>query len=671
MKNQRKPLARLSLALCFSLAGILFTSQQTLAQTVTPDQVKALIKQCTAQRKQYDFHAALPICLNAAEAAEKLGNSNYLSIIYIDLGNAYSDLGDYQKAIEYQNKQLQIALQIGNKKREGQAYGNLGNAYSSLGDYQKAIEFQNKRLKVALQIGDKKGEGNAYGNLGNAYQSLSDYQKAIEFQNKRLKIALQIGDKKGEGNAYGNLGNAYQSLSDYQKAIVFNNKALQIALQTGDKKVEGVSYGNLSIAYSSLGDYQKAIEFQNKSLKIALQIGDKRGEGNAYGNLGNAYQSLGDYQKSIEFQNKRLKIALQIGDKRGEGNAYGNLGNAYQSLGDYQKAIEYQNKSLQIDIQIGNKKGEGQSYVTLGNAYEKLKRYDEALRYQQRAIAIFSDIGTNQNLYYPQWSIARTLVAQGNLDLAILFYKQAVNTIQSTKELIKDLDPALKKSFSESKSSVYRQLADLLLKQGRVLEAQKVLGLLKELETVEYLRSALNSSSAGGSTQLNDSEQKAWQEYTSSVLGNELKIYQQNNDILAQMKLIPPAERDNNPTYQSLQLQRKEAQDKIDALTPAFGAFLKQAAASLKSSEGAKTADQLQEDVNKYKKLLTNGKAALISPLVLPDRYPQSQTPPTHRQSLESRTGQISVAIAAKSVHSQWRYPCRSPTVISMARRSL
>ena len=51
----------------------------------------------------------------------------------------------------------------------------------SLGDYQKAIEYHEKDLKIAKEIGDRAGEGGAYGNLGNAYQSLGDYQKAIEY----------------------------------------------------------------------------------------------------------------------------------------------------------------------------------------------------------------------------------------------------------------------------------------------------------------------------------------------------------------------------------------------------------------------------------------------------------------------------------------------------------
>jgi predicted transcriptional regulator len=52
-----------------------------------------------------------------------------------------------------------------------------------------------------------------------------------------------------------------------------------------------------------------------------------------------------------------------------------------------------------------------------------------------------------------------------------------------------------------------------------------------------------------------------------------------------QIKQIPLAERDGDLTYQSLKPKLKEIEDKISALAPNFGIFLKQAAASLTSLE--------------------------------------------------------------------------------------
>ena len=74
---------------------------------------------------------------------------------------------------------MKIAKEIGDRDGEGKAYGNLGAAYQALGDYQKAIEYLEKNLKIAKEIGDRAGEENAYGNLGIAYELLGDYQKAI------------------------------------------------------------------------------------------------------------------------------------------------------------------------------------------------------------------------------------------------------------------------------------------------------------------------------------------------------------------------------------------------------------------------------------------------------------------------------------------------------------
>jgi len=44
-----------------------------------------------------------------------------------------------------------------------------GRDFQSLDDYQKAIEYQEKQLKTAVEMGDREGEGAAYGNLDPAY----------------------------------------------------------------------------------------------------------------------------------------------------------------------------------------------------------------------------------------------------------------------------------------------------------------------------------------------------------------------------------------------------------------------------------------------------------------------------------------------------------------------
>ena len=155
---------------------------------------------------------------------------------------------------------MKIAKEIGDRAGEGAAYGSLGIAYNLLGDYQKAIEYHEKDLKIAKEIGDRAGEGGAYGNLGIAYRSLGDYQKAIEYHEKHLKIAKEIGNRSGEGAAYGSLGIAYRSLGDYQKAIEYHEKHLKIAKEIGNRAGEGNAYHNIGYAYFSLEQFENAVD---------------------------------------------------------------------------------------------------------------------------------------------------------------------------------------------------------------------------------------------------------------------------------------------------------------------------------------------------------------------------------------------------------------------------
>ena len=68
-----------------------------------------------------------------------------------------------------------ISIEKGDRADEGNSYQGLGIPYFSLGDLQKAIEYNEKQLKIAIEIVDRAREGRAFANLGNAYKSLGDF----------------------------------------------------------------------------------------------------------------------------------------------------------------------------------------------------------------------------------------------------------------------------------------------------------------------------------------------------------------------------------------------------------------------------------------------------------------------------------------------------------------
>ena len=59
--------------------------------------------------------------------------------------------------MEYFERGLEISSAIGDQKGTASNNGNLGNAYRNLGEYQKAIKYFEKGLEISSAIGDQSG----------------------------------------------------------------------------------------------------------------------------------------------------------------------------------------------------------------------------------------------------------------------------------------------------------------------------------------------------------------------------------------------------------------------------------------------------------------------------------------------------------------------------------
>lgn len=95
---------------------------------------------------------------------------------------------------------------------EAQACYSLGNTYTLLRDYDKAIEYHLRHLAIAQQLSDRVGEGRAYWSISNAYASLGRNEDALQFACKHLDITRETSDEAGQETAA-------QIVQDLQKVI--------------------------------------------------------------------------------------------------------------------------------------------------------------------------------------------------------------------------------------------------------------------------------------------------------------------------------------------------------------------------------------------------------------------------------------------------------------------
>jgi tetratricopeptide (TPR) repeat protein len=250
--------------------------------------------------------------------AKASGGEEAIDHLLIGFANATAYVGDLRYDLRRERITQLKALaaageRLSRKDAQVMAFGNLGLAYDNLGEYQRAIECHEQALVISREIGDRRGEGNALGNLGIAYDNLGDYHKSIEYMEQVLVLMREIGDRRGEGNALSNLGNDYDNLGEYQRAIEYHEQALVISREIGDRRGEGNALSNLGSAYDALGDYARAIEYYEHRLVVGRAISDVQGVSIGSWNLGLLYAAQGDLARAVPLMQVYVDFLQQIG----------------------------------------------------------------------------------------------------------------------------------------------------------------------------------------------------------------------------------------------------------------------------------------------------------------------------------------------------------------------
>jgi CHAT domain-containing protein/tetratricopeptide (TPR) repeat protein len=461
---------------------------------------------------------------------------NGLASIYYVLGEKEKGIELYQQALakarEINISQLAPSLQENALKTLPLTLGGLSLGYKNLGEFDKALDFAKQRLTYVQTLKKPDLEAEALIYLGVIYTDMRGLPNAIESTQQALTIARQIKDPEIEADALQKLSQAYTTQGNHPQAIELANQALQIGKRLGNTDIEKSALGELSDIYNNQGNYQKALELSQQSLKIATEIKSPSLQSIPQFNLGHIYRNLGDYQKSRDYYQQALATMRQLKNRQGEGNALLNLANlaapkqtvelaqqaltifqeikvpgqevfatrmlsyGYAALENDAKAIESAQAFLTFARKTQNPAWEKSALNLLGQLHRKFGRKEQAIAAYQAALAIPTPTEVAGNQSYTLYGLASIYRDLNQPNVAITYYKQSINGIEEIRRNLQGLPPELQASFLQvtvdfnnvKTADIYRQLADLLLSQGRDKEAQQVLELLKVQEIRDVAR---------------------------------------------------------------------------------------------------------------------------------------------------------------------------------------
>ncbi|MCA6597393.1 MAG: CHAT domain-containing protein [Pseudanabaena sp. M046S1SP1A06QC] len=486
--------------------------------------------------------------------------------LYKQAKNLYKD-GKYQQAISLYQESLIIWQSLNQKDMIGNSFNAIGSSYYQLDNYETAISFYERALKIYQEINDAGSEANMLYVIAASYSELGQTSKAISIYPKAYQVFEKLGDKLNQAKVLINAGIDYRKVGQYSLALQQYQKAQPLLNEITNKNELSVLSNGLGSVYSLLGQYDNASKFYQKAIDIISKddsFQSLRNRAIYINNLGYVFTLQKKYDLALKSYQRSLSISKKIDRIPDQGIALSNIGYVNIQIGRTATAINNLNLALGIIREYKDKDFEARILDSLGDAYKQVGKYSEALNFYRNGLVVAKESGDRTTEAVIMSNLGNLFAKQGNTAGAIVFYKQAVNTYENIRKDIRGLPKELQNSYKETVAGSYRQLADLLLQQNRVLEAQRVLDLLKVQELDEFLRGVRGNPNTQRGIENLPPEQQINQGYQ--------KLIDQAVDIgkeLTDLRSIKPKERTIAQDQRISQLDQQETE-----LVKAFTKFI-------------------------------------------------------------------------------------------------
>ncbi|NET55239.1 MAG: tetratricopeptide repeat protein [Symploca sp. SIO2E6] len=464
---------------------------------------------------QEELEKLQQILVNQRENRNRLGEANTLN----KMGVIYVLLAEYDQALELHQQALLIYQELDQYQSEAETIGYIGNAYFQAGEYRQVEELFRQKLESNRQIGDQglepfifdvmhrylKNEWRLQAGfyapttkVERFHQRDLSWQEILAISELNLFINRKIGDSYHEAIALHSIGWSYRNLGDYQQSLYFYQQALDIATESSEQHFSAFVLIEIGLLYIDLAKYEEALKPLQQSLVI-LENDSANGPADlkhfALNQIGLVYKNREQYEKALQICDQALDATRSAtGSIWDLHNILNNCGEVYFQMGRYDQALAWYREAKKHSDILGDPGAKGFILNSIASAYTKMGDYTQALETYRQALALFQELNALPGERTTLSNIGALFEQQNQPELAIVFYKEAVNITETIRQNLNTLTIEEQKAYTETVADTYRRLADLLLSQGRILEAQQVLELLK----VQELRNFTKDTRAGG-----------------------------------------------------------------------------------------------------------------------------------------------------------------------------
>lgn len=261
--------------------------------------------------------SALFFYQQSIKLSQKIGSKRSEAIDLMRVANIYSLQKKYKENYQDLQKALAIAQFIKDDELIAAIYINLGNLYKDIKNYDKALEYLQLALKgihidEQVNLSMLKYKAICLSDIGLVFEVKGLFELADEYYKEAHVIYDFLGDKYNLAWSYRNLGYGALNLNDTDLAIKHLEKALLLVQTGGFKMLEPETLNLLAEAYLKANSPLEASERALASVYLSKNLHDPDALSEAYFQLSLAYTQLKQPEQSTHYMSlyKQLSDSL-------------------------------------------------------------------------------------------------------------------------------------------------------------------------------------------------------------------------------------------------------------------------------------------------------------------------------------------------------------------------
>ena len=372
------------------------------------DSLKALLPQTEGTKKyeilykiayeQFDVDniEAEQFANDAHVLALSLGDSLFITKSGRILGQLIRRINQPEKAIDQLQKILPIAQRNSFVVEEKLILNALAITYTFIANYDIALEYHFKSLELIEHEGDLKQLSITPNNIGLIYYKLANFEKALLYYNWSLKVKNDSQETFDLDILFGNIALCYNGMKNFKKAEEYVYKAFGACVGKCSNTL--LMQGQFCFGLISLNSkaYDNAKKRFQSALKYSRINHDLRYESEILMYLGKvdvATQKLDSAQNSMV---KAVDVAKKAGNNEMLIQTYRELANLNLNRNNYKSAFLFQQEYAKLNDSIYNR-GLIRNIANLQSRYEERANL-ASIKEKEKSLALQSEIIERQHL---------------------------------------------------------------------------------------------------------------------------------------------------------------------------------------------------------------------------------------------------------------------------------